>query len=195
MRDEVAVIAAHLKAEGEASVEGEIGEHPLAETVDGEHVRPIDVLEGRFEAPDRGLRIKPGIFPPAGAELLRLGALLGLPGLPGRDCSPDGPEGFPDPVAELGGRRAGERHHQDLVEPPALLDHEPGDDAGELPGLARAGARFDEGHAGRAAGEPSRGSSGDGRCAHCTASARGTRRPAASASKSSASGARPSYTS
>ena len=191
-RDDPGVVTAHLESEGEAAVEGEVGEHPLAETVDGEDVGPIDVLEGRFEAPDRGLRSEPGIFPPAGKELRRLGAFRYLPG---HHPPMGGPEGLPDPVAELGGRRPGERHHQDLVEPPVALHHEPGDDAGELPGLARTRARFDEGHAACAADEPLPGHSGDDRRAHCSASARGTRRLTANSSKSSVSGSRSSWTS
>ena len=144
-RDELAVVPAHLELEGEAAVEGEVGEHPLAEPVDREDVRPVDVPEGRIEPPRRRLRVEPGPFPPGGEELRGLGAFVRLAG---RQRPAGGPEGSPDPLAKLGGRGAGERHHEDLVEPPAFHHHEPGDDAGQLPGLAGPGARLDEGHAG-----------------------------------------------
>ena len=148
LRDEVALVPAHLELEGKAAIEGQIGEHPLAKSVNREDVRPVDVLESRVEPPSRHLRIDPGVFSPGGEELRGLGAFVRPPG---REPSPGGPEGFPNPLAELG--RSPPRVNvttRTSVEPSALLHHEPGNDAGELPGLARAGARFDEGHAGPA---------------------------------------------
>ena len=178
--DELAIVAAHLESEREPSVEGELGEHPLTETVDGEDIGPVDVPKGGFESPGRRLRIERGVLPPAGEEFPGLGA---LPGLLRHERMAGVAEGSPDPFAQLGRRGPGERHHEDLVEPAAFPGHEAGDDASERPGLAGAGARFDERHAGPGGGGPVRGLAGDGRPTHCTAFTRGTSRSVASSSE------------
>ena len=190
-RDELVVVPAHLELEGKAAVEGQVREHPLAEPVDREDVRPIDVLEGRIEPPRRRLRIEAFLLLPGREQLRGLGAFVRRPG---RERSPGGSEDAPDPIAELGARGPGERHHEDLVEPPPLLHDEPGDDAGERPGLARAGARFDEGHAAAPARNGRRGDTAGGgaRPAHPAAPASGARRSAASASNPSVTGSRSS---
>ena len=70
--DHSRIAAAHLEAEGKPALEGEIGERPLAETVDRADARPVDVVQGGFEAPGRLPEIDTVLPLPCRDQLQRL---------------------------------------------------------------------------------------------------------------------------
>ena len=67
------IAAAHLEIEREIALEREIGQHPLAESVDGVHVRPVDVAHRGFEAPCQRAVDLPSLALPCFEQLTRLG--------------------------------------------------------------------------------------------------------------------------
>ena len=169
--------------EREAALEGEIGEHPLAEAVDGEHVRPVDVVHRAFEPPGGQREVdvsRPAL--PCRQELAsprvdrRLGgaAVRRFVGVaetfrafrPGRagsagESRPDRveqhAEDVTDPIPQLGGGGPGEGHHEDPVDRPSFLGDQAGDEGGEGVCLAGSGAGFDERRARTVEGEVERG--------------------------------------
>ena len=142
------VSAAHLEPEGEPAFEREVGQHPLAEAVDGVHARAVDVVHRGLQPPCRFGRPDPARALPAGKELHRLG--VRLPRSKVRPRGTDlqrvegGPEGAADPVPELRGGGAGEGDDEDAIELLAFLHHEAGDQGGERVGLAGSRAGLDE---------------------------------------------------
>ncbi len=124
-------------SEGALAPKGVVGEHPLAEPMDGRDRRSLEV-QPRFVEPlaRRGVELPRGHLGP-GVDARIGGVQVRHP-----------PEERAHPRSHLPGRALGEGHHQHLFEGRAT-HHQVGDQVLEGEGLPRARGGFDDHRAGR----------------------------------------------
>lgn len=159
------LVGSQRLVEGVAAVEGMLAQHALAPGVDGEHRRVVHRLGGHRQPP-RGLGAC-GLVRVIGEQRGEQSVVA-----PGRGLAAKAARGFDqaraDALGQLLGGRAGEGHHQNLgrkqravkggrrgvcagfvagvafARAPAVAEHQPQVERGDGPGLAGAGAGFDE---------------------------------------------------
>ena len=133
-------VAGDLEGERQAPFEREVGEHALAEAVDGHDVGAIEVQQGQIQAPLDVGAVDAKTLPPfkqALGLLVRTGGLVLRP-------AQRGPQRRAQAIAQFAGRRDGERDHQQFPDLDAFLDQQPGGEGGQRIGLAGARAGLDQ---------------------------------------------------
>ena len=133
-------VSRHLESERQPPLEREVAKHALAEPVDGHDVGAIEVQQRQVQA-SRDVGAVDAAALPAFEQVNRLAIRTGgLAPCPAQ-C---GPQRRTYAVAQLPGRRDGERDHQQLPDLDAFLDQQTGDKGGQRIRLSRSRAGFDQ---------------------------------------------------